>query len=71
MFNLIQYIVSSLVINNGHTKVVTINNAPSGVSLTNMLDGRWEMEVTWELKVTMMVDDWNEPLYIWYVSLVL
>ena len=71
MFNLIQYLVSSLVINNGHTKVVAINNAPSGASLTNMSDRRWEMEATWELKVAMMVDDWNEPLYIWYASLVL
>ena len=39
--------------------------------MISKLGGRWEMEVTWELKVVMMVNDWNEPLYTWYDLLVL
>ena len=71
MFNLTQFLVSLLVLNNGHTKVIAIDNAPSGVPLISKLGGRWEMEATWELKVVMTVDDWNEPLYTWYDLLVL
>ena len=40
-----------------------MDNAPSGASLINMSDGRWEMETRWVLKVAMMVGDWKEPLY--------
>ena len=39
-----------------------MDKAPSGASSINMLDGRWEMEARWVLKVAMTVDDWKEPL---------
>jgi hypothetical protein len=54
-------------INDGLTEVVAMDNAPSGASLIVISSGRWEMEAIWAMKVTMMVDDWKEPLYTWYL----
>lgn len=47
--------------------MVAMDNAPTGASLIVMSGGRWEIEEMWALKVAMMVDDWNEPLYTWYL----
>ena len=35
-FNLTQFLVSSLVLNNGHTEVIAMDNAPSGASLIHI-----------------------------------
>jgi len=43
-----------------------MDNAPSGASSISRLDGRWEMEARWALKVVRMAGDWKEPLYTWY-----
>ena len=44
-----------------------MDNAPSGASSISMLDGSWEMEARWVLKVARTAGDWNEPLYTWYL----
>jgi hypothetical protein len=44
-----------------------MDNAPSGASSISMLDGSWETEARWVLKVVRTAGDWNEPLYTWYL----